>query len=76
MLMDVGKHDIHFIRIFSTVSAAKNFRSGCGEKRKPPALVSQRSPTAAPQVGQPTDDNCLCVSCFTFIPKWYRYDIT
>jgi hypothetical protein len=48
-------------------SAAENFRSTCGPERGPPECSTQRSPAAAPQVGQRMADICSGVSSFFFI---------
>ena len=47
---------------------ASNFRSTCGPERGTPESSTQRFPAGAPQVGQRTEDHCLRVSSFFFIP--------
>src|SRR5712664_705669 len=47
-------------------SIAANFRSTCDSERGAPEFSTQRSRTAAPHVGQGTEDICLGVSSLFF----------
>jgi hypothetical protein len=54
----------------SIASAAESFRSTCGSERRAPECSTQRTPGAAPHVGQETEDNCFAVRSLFFILRW------
>jgi hypothetical protein len=54
----------------SMASAAESFRFTCGSERRAPECSTQRSPGAAPHVGQETEDNCFAVRSFFFMLRW------
>ena len=49
-------HPVRCIHSLSMASAAANFRSVCGSERGAPECSTQRSPAAAPHLGQGTED--------------------
>jgi hypothetical protein len=55
------------ILLISTASTAESFRSMCGSVRGAPECSKQRSPTATPQVGQETANNCFAVKSLILI---------
>jgi hypothetical protein len=60
-------HPVRCIHSLSMASAAANFRSVCGSERGAAECSTQRSPAAAPHLGQGTEDACSGVSSFFFI---------
>jgi len=56
------------IFLFSRISIAESLRSTCGSERGEPECSRQRSPAAAPQVEQSTENSCLGVrSCILIL---------
>src|SRR5437667_5037203 len=66
-LNDAGPGNVYrLLDLFSTASAAENFRSRCGSLRRAPVCSSHGWPIAAPHVGQGTEDICFGVSWLLF----------